>query len=287
MAAKVFVSGATGTTGLCVTEALLRRGASVRAGVHSPRRAKALPAGAERVDVDFSRPETFEQALDGIEAMYLMTPLVANMVELTALQLAAARRAGVRHIVKLSGAGAEVPAAIRLGCWHRQAERLIEESGIAHTFLRPVSFMQNFALIHGHSIKGQNVFYDSCGRGRVSYVDARDVAEIAAVVLTEAGHEGRSYIITGPEPISHPDVAEMLSRGMGREIRYVDVARDSARAAMVGHGVPPELADALCELHAVMRDDHYAYVTRVAETVTGRPARTFDRFLRDYRDAFT
>src|SRR4028119_592996 len=206
MTNTILVMGATGNVGSQVVKQLADTGANVRAAVRSQRKAESLKS--EKVSLtefDTDKPETIEAAFQGVHKVFLLTPLVPNMVELSANLVAAAKKAGVKHIIKSSGMGAEVEPGITLTRWHRAAEKAIEASGIAFTFVRPNGFMQNYANFNGATIKTQNTFYLPVGDGKVSYIDTRDIAAVAVAALTQDGHEGKAYEVTGLEAISNQE----------------------------------------------------------------------------------
>src|SRR5262249_36610112 len=151
-----------------------------------------------------------------------------------------------------SAMGAGENAAIRLGRWHGQVETALVRSGIPHTILQPNTFMQTY-FTHASSIKSQSAFYLPQGNGKVSLVDTRDIAAVAVEALTESGHEGRKYAITGGEALSNYEIAEKLSRALGRKISYVDVTEEQAEDSMRASGVPQWMVRALLELFAISK----------------------------------
>jgi uncharacterized protein YbjT (DUF2867 family) len=193
----------------------------------------------------------------------------------------AAKRAGVTHVVKLSVWGAEEDA-FAIGRAHRSVEKAIEASGMRWTFLRPNGFMQNFSTYKRDGIRSQGVIADSTGDAAWSVVDARDVGAVAAKALTENGHEGHAYKLSGPEALSQPQMAERISKATGRSVRYVDLTDADYRAAQIGFGVPEGYSDALVDLNAYYRSGAGAPVTPDVAEVLGRPPGTFDRFVRDH-----
>ena len=285
MGGMILVAGATGNTGRALVRALAKKGVGVRAAARG--RARLLGLGAsEVVEVDYSNPPSLARAFRGVEKIYLAVPLIVDLVALTEQVVNAAVKAGVRHMVKLSGLGADRPEELRIGRWHRDAERLVEDSGLAWTHLRPNSFMQNFTNNHLGSMRTQGLFHDPVGGGRVSYIDVEDIAATAAVVLTEPGHERRTYALTGPEAVSSHQVAALLGRVVGREIRCVEVSVDAARDAMFGFGVSLPVVNAVSELYLLMRTGDLAAVTSTVSEVTGRTARSFAQFAADQRLLF-
>jgi uncharacterized protein YbjT (DUF2867 family) len=205
-------------------------------------------------------------------------------VELQGNVIAAAKRANVRHIVKLSAIGVGPDSPISLARWHWQTEKQVEESGIPFTHLRPHFFMQN--LLGYATIKEQSALYGSMKDGKISMVDVHDIATVAARVLTEDIHEGKTYEITGPEAISYTEVAEKLSAAIGKKVTYVDVPLEASRKAMLDMGMPEWFANNLTALIAFFSTGGAAFVTNVIADVAKKQPITFDQFARDYAEAF-
>ena len=283
----ILVTSATGNVGSQVVKQLAAQQIHVLAAVRSPDKAQALKSeGVSLVEFDLGKPETLEKTLQGVDKLFLLTPLIPNMVEVSNNLVEAAKKAGVKHIVKSSGMGAEVEPGISLTHWHRAAEKAIEASGIDFTFVRPNGFMQNYANFSGQTIKTQNAFYLPMGDGKVSHIDARDIATVATVALTQAGHEGKAYEITGAEAISNEEIAAIISEIVGREIKYVDVSESAAREDMKQSGMPEILVEATMELYGVYKNGYASEVTPVVEQVTGKKPISFSQFAQDYREDF-
>src|SRR5262245_58611219 len=216
----ILITGATGRVGGLTLKQLSNRGMRVRAMVRNAEKA-ALVAGpqVETVIGDLARPRSLEAALDGITAALLVSPLDLRQVELQGNFIDAARRAGRVHVVKISGLGTGLDSAVRSGRWHAQTEKCIEDSGLPFTHLRPPFFMQNI-LRFASSIRASSSFTGALEQGRVAMIDVEDIAAVAATILTTASHQGKIYTLTGPEALSYEDVAERLSRLLGRTITY-------------------------------------------------------------------
>lgn len=282
MAGTILVAGATGNTGRALVKRLAATGHPVRAATRNHRSLRECQA-VEVVDVDYANPASLARALRAVDRVYLATPLATDMVVTTEQLVTAAVKAGVRHFVKLSGVGTQVPDAFQLARWHRAAEAVIEESGLTWTHLRPNAFMQNFTNHHLDSIRSQGLFHDPVGAGRVSYVDVDDIAAVAATVLTSPGHESKIYALTGPEAVSSYEAASHLSQASGRDIRCVEVSVEAARDALFGFGLPSVLVDAVSELYRFMRQDALSAVVSTIESVLGRPPTSFSRFAEQQR----
>lgn len=291
MSHTILVTGATGTVGSEVVKALANCGVTVRAGVHSlvkGERLKKLNPEVQLVELDFDRPQTLAVAFTGVEKVFLLTPFTEQQVAEAKRLIDAARTAGVRHIVKLSAAGAEQEPGIQLGRWHREVEHYLEQSGLAYTLLRPTAFMQNFTQYYSAPIRQEGRFYMPLGDGKVSYVDARDIASVAATVLTDESeqHYGKAYTLTGPEAVGGNEAAQALSEATGRPVQYVDVPEDAARQAMLASHMPTWMTDALLELHAISKAGYAAGTTTTVQDITGRPPHTFQQFAHDCRQQF-
>lgn len=282
MAKRILVTGATGTVGSRLVKELVEKSVKVRAGVHTLEKSgKIKGPGVEIAEVDYAKNESVKEALKGVDSLYLLTPFVPDQVEIARLMVDEAKAAGVRYIVKQSGMAATLEPSITAGSLHREAEKLIEESGMQFTFLRPNFFMQNFLNYFGSTMRNEGKIVLPLGEGRVSYVDARDVARVAAEVLTNAGHEGMVYVLTGPEALSVMDVARDFTKAAGREITYVDAPEEAFRKTMDELGMPGWVIDSMMELHEVCRNGLAEAVTNNVEEVTGRAATTFKEFAKE------
>ena len=284
MSKPILVTGATGTIGREVARQLSGRGVSVRAGVRDQTKArKQFSADIALVPFDFENHKTFSEALEGVEKVFLLPPLLPNQLAVMNTFVDAAKRAGARHIVKLSAIGVDdamPPEAIK---GHAANEQHIRESGLRFTFLRPNSFMQNFIT---YFPPRNGAIYLPWGNGTASFVDARDIARVAAKALASDGHDGRIYTLTGPATLGIAEVARILSDVTGREFNYVDVPEDTARDGMLQAGIPPWQVELVLELHAVNKQNRWSAVTSDIAKVAGTPPTEFARFARDHADKF-
>src|SRR6059058_3843712 len=284
MSKSVLVTGATGTIGRDVAKRLSEKGVSVRAAVRDQAKArKQFGSNIALAPFDFENEKTFSGALEGVEKVFLLPPLLPNQLEVMNVFVDAAKRAGVRHIVKLSAIGVDDETRPTLIKWHGASERHIRESGVAFTFLRPNSFMQNFIT---YFPPRNGAIYLPWGNGTASFVDTRDIANVAAKALTSDGHEGKIYTLTGPATLGIAEVALILSEVAGREFKYVDVPEAAARDGMLQAGVPPWQAELVLELHAINKQNRWSAVTSDVEKVTGTPPTDFAQFARDHADKF-
>lgn len=284
----ILITGATGTVGKELVKELANYDVHIRAGVHSVVKGENLKKypDVDLCDIDFSRPETIQAAFTGVDKVFMITPFSYNQVEMGKALTDAAKACGVKHLVKLSARGAQAEPGIQLGRWHRVVEKYIEQSGLPYTHLRPSNFMQNFINYSGDSILNEGKIYMPLGSGKIPYIDARDIAAVGAKVITEEGHKGQTYDLTGPEDLSLEDVAHILSEETGKTITYVDVPEEAARHAMSQQHMPDWMVNAMMELHTIGKAGYAAGTTNHVEQITGCPARTFSRFVRDNLKCF-
>ncbi len=275
----ILVTGATGRIGTHVVSELRERGAPFRVLSRDAARARQILGDVEVAEGDFDHPETLEPAMTGVDHVFLLTPGAPNQVAQEDAVVQAAKRAGGRHIVKQSVFGAALQSPSALVRWHAESERLIESSGLGWTFVRPTLFMQMATAF----LAPDGAIYSSVGDARLALVDARDVAAVAVAALTQPGHVGHHYHLTGPESLTWYEVAERLSR-IGRPVRYVPVSEDVARQNLTGV-LPPWRVEPTLEFNREMANGLYDAVTHDVQDVTGRPPRRFDDFVGELRAA--
>ena len=277
----ICVTGASGTLSSEVIRQLKRQAIPFRAAYFSKRAAEIARArGIEAVTFDYNHPHTLRAAFDACDTLFLLGPNALNQTELELNAVEAAKAAGVRYIVKQSVMGA-AEEAYSLAKIHRAVEKAIETSGLAWTFLRPNSFMQNAVTFMSKTIQAESAFYSASGDSKVSHVDVRDIAAVVAKALTEDGHEGRAYTLTGPEALSYDELATELSKVVGRPISHVSLSPSDLKAGMLGEGMPEVIADRMLDLERYFREGHASHVTDDVKKVTGQEARRFAQYLRD------
>jgi uncharacterized protein YbjT (DUF2867 family) len=279
----ILVLGATGTTGGEVARQLIQAGQKPRLLVLNPSKARAFEGKAEIVRGDLGNPESLMAAMQGIAGLYLMSP-AASDPELEGNAIDAAKKAGVKHVVKLSVIGADAPI-VMFSKWHARSEALLRESGLAWTMLRPQTFM-TYALEWAQTIRSQGAFYLPTGEGRWAAIDPADIGAVAVKALTEPGHEHQAYTLTGPESLSAAQYAVKLSVAIGKPVKFVDVPPEAARQGMLQKGIPTVLVDALMELLAVTKAGKLDAVSDGVYKAIGRKPATFDDWAKRNAAAF-
>ena len=284
----ILVTGATGTNGRVVVQALLAESVRVRALVQDSSRATDLQrAGAELVVADFDQPGTLDAALAGVERCLLLSAVDKQLVERETRFVERATKAGLKHLVKFSSIGAHPAASFTFGRQHGAAERVIMDSGLPFTFIRPNFFMQNL-LWSAETIKTRGELSSSLGSTPASHVDARDIAAVIASTLTDPldRHAGRIHLVTGPAALSFDHVAETFSRILEKPVRYRNLSDEQLKAGLLAAGQSEWQATAMVELNTYARQGHASVVTDTVERVTGQRARTLEQWLRDHAAAF-
>ncbi|MEU6407937.1 NAD(P)H-binding protein [Microbispora sp. NPDC046933] len=266
---KILVLGGTGKTGRRVVRRL--KAAGLQAGT-------ASRTGGD-VPFDLGRPQTWAPALDGAAAVYVVEPDLRPGLDRRARVpafVAEAVAAGVRRLVLLSAYGVG-----EAGDDHplKSAERAVRESGVGWTILRPDWFSQNFSEAFWRQGILAGTLALPTGDGRTPFVDAEDIAEVAAAALTEECHSGRIYHLTGPRAIGFGEAAGLIGRATGRTIRHVDVAPEVFVARQVANGVPSKVARLLTGLLVNIREGRGATPSDGVQQALGRPPGRFEDYV--------
>lgn len=291
MPETILVTGATGNVGSEVVKQLSRDASNynINAGVHSIENANKFQQydRVKAVQIDYDKIEGLESAFKDVNKLFLLTHPSPKTVEHESNLVNEAKKSGIKHIVKQSIMLADLDADLEAMRLHRQTEKLIEESGIPYTFLRPNEFMQGFINFQGTTIKSNNAFYIPVEDAKVSFVDARDIAAVAVKALVDGDrHYNKSYMITGPEALSYYQAAEILSNATGKKIDYVNISEEETREALKETSMDDWLISTILGLYTLYRKGYASEVSSAIEEVTGRKARTFVEFAKDYADVF-
>ena len=286
MNTKILVTGATGTIGSSVMDGLRKKGAEFVALVRTEEKALNLnKKGIDAVIGDFGDKESLRKALDGVGKIFLLSVTSPEIPRLQGNVVDVAREKGIRHIVKLSAQGAAPDSKIGIARFHYQTEQYIRKSGIPFTFLQPQAFMQNL-IFDKDTILQQGDIYAQAGEGKIAMVDARDIAAVAVEALLNDGHEGKTYVLTGPEAISYYDIAEAFSKALGRTITYIPVTSVQSRSSMLEAGMPDWLVEDLVAVNLEHAAGLAEAVSPDVEKVTGRKGYTIQDFVKDYIHLF-
>jgi uncharacterized protein YbjT (DUF2867 family) len=296
----ILVTGATGTVGSEVVKQLAAisssSGYNVRAAVHSKNKSDQLrqleSKGVQIVDLDYTKQESVAYALNDVDKIFLQTLPTPNVADISSSIINEAKKNGVKYVVKLSAMGADSEPKSTILRLHGEEEKIIEDSGISYTFLRPPAFMQNFVTQFSHTIKTQNALYVPAGDAKMSFIDSRDIATITVGILARDNpgssrqHGNKAYDITGPEALSYGQAADILSSEAGKKISYVNITEEDARKGMKQIGMGDWFIDIMIELFRIIRAGYGSETTTVVEEITGRKPIPFAQFAKDYAEVF-
>ncbi len=284
MKQNILVIGATGLVGRYVVKELAERDVLVKAATRTPEQYQQQDR-VQAIQFEFDEPAIYSAALQGIDRVFLQTK-TANAVPQETLNpfIDQAKASGVHHIVLMTARGVEQAEDAGL----RKVEKHVMASGAPYTILRPNWFMQNFypGFLYP-TIKEHGTIYLSAGDGKSSFVDTRDIAAVAATVLTEDGHQSKEYALTGKHALSYQECAEILSQVSGREIRYVPVSDDDLRQALSGAGWQTESIEFMVGLFYTVRQGWAAGISPDVPSILGRAAVSFEQFAHEFADAWT
>ena len=279
----ILVIGGRSKIGAALIGDLLGRGQQVRALVRAGEPAGSLPAAAKVVTGDLADEGSLVTAMSGAEKVFLLSSPHPDAVSWHRHAIDAARRTDVQLLVRSSILGADRDSPAEFISSHTACDRYLQDSGLAHVIVRPNLFLQNIPEATIPTLDAAGKFYADAGQARISMVDTRDVAAVAAVALTEPEHTGAHYDVTGPEALSYVDVAAKLTKALGRKITYVDAPDDAVRQALLGAGLTEWFASALVGLYQdYRRSGTGGYAAQVTDTITrltGRAPRTLDELL--------
>ncbi len=277
----ILVTGTTGTTGQVIAKQLLQKGEKVRAAVFSSDKAiRTEIKGVDTIELDMNKPANLQEAFRGISKLVLITPSTDAQLEIATKTVNLAKEMGVKYIVNISSPGTNSGSKSTLSDRQRDIEDHIKKSGLDYTFLRPNRSMQSF--IHEFSPKDGKLHFP-VGDGKVSFIDERDVANVAFRVLTEDGYAGKSYDLTGPNALGMDEVAKNISDASGRKIYFEDISVDEARRGHQYSSLPNSMVDPMLELHSdYWKNGKASKVTSYVENITKTTPITFESFTKDY-----
>lgn len=273
---RVLVTGASGNVGREVVRDLLLRTIEVRAAVPDEKAAQEVPKGVPWVPFDFTSPDTFDSALEGVDRVFLMRP--PHMSDPAAFEpfLAAMRQADVRQVTFLSLLGVEKNPIVP----HHGIEKGLRDSGLGWTMVRPAFFMQNLTTTHLTDLREGRIVVPA-GNGRTSFIDVRDIGAVAALTLAEGDHLGKAHSITGREALTYGECAALLSEASKRKIVYTNPSGREFARHMADQGFPPDHIRVMRGIYLVCKLRLAGRITDELPRLLGRPAISFAQFAED------
>jgi uncharacterized protein YbjT (DUF2867 family) len=275
----ILVTGATGNIGSALLRELHACGAGPLRGFTRDAARAAFPEGVEAVEGDFAEPESLKPALEGVRSLFLVSRLGSD-----ADILEAARLASVEHVVLVSSITVQTHPHLGPAGENLAVERLLRDSGMAWTILRPTQFASN-ALMWAASIRDHETVRAPYADTGLPTIHPADIASVARVALTEPGHRGRTYALTGPEPVTARQQVEAIAAALGRDVPFIEISRQEARTQMaVAFG--DEAVDAVLDVTGGDVNDELLVVRDTVSRVTGSPARPFQQWAAENADLF-
>ena len=277
---KILITGASGNIGTPLVAALRALGADFEI-------MRSKPAQDEEGQVaSFADVASLQSAFVGIDTLFVLLPLVPNKLDLARNVAQAAKAAGVKHIVRSSGAGADPLAGYALPRLQGSIDQIFIDTGIATTFLRPAGFMQNYSGFMAGMVKAGTV-YGASADAPQSLVDVRDIAAVAALVLQNpATHVGKAYTLTGGESLTDSERIKILSDVLGRTVSFVGVSQEAGSANMVQMGMPPSIVEWLDSLNALVAAGYASAISPDVQNLLGRAPLGFKQFAQDNQGAW-
>ncbi|MBC8033258.1 MAG: SDR family oxidoreductase [Chitinophagaceae bacterium] len=269
MAHKILVTGSTGTVGKPIVKALQQRKASFVAAARDPEKAKGiLGTDTPLVQFDFSDPSTYKQAVDGVDKIFVLgPPMVLELDKLIIPFIDFLKSNGHYHVVYMGALGLEHVKELP---FHDRIIQHIASNGFDLTVLKPSFFAQNFKNYEWDNITQRGVVYVPASTGKVSTIDANDIAAVAAAALTEEGHIGKTYELTGPELFTYHDIAALLTEITGKTIVYPAPSPQEFAATLEAAGAPAFIASYMNNVYKLISDNFVGYISNDVEKVTGK-----------------
>jgi len=275
----ILITGSTGNIGSSVATHLREAGESFVAGVRGE-------AGEGEVSIDFGDPGRMQEALEGVHTLFLLLPVTDDILRHAEVVLAAAKAAGVRHVVRSSAQGADAGSELPLLRVHGRIDEMLQESGLEWTLTRPSSFMQNFLTFYAYPI-AQGAVYSAAGDGVAAWVDVRDIGAVNAAILRDPSRfRGQTLTVTGPEDLSKDAAVAALAAALGRSIDVVPIPDEAAAKVFVDMGMSDFMVGMLASSDQMMRAGLLQGPTTTVEDVAGRAPSRFAQFVSDHLDAW-
>jgi len=283
MKGKILLTGVSGNVGSAVVEYLKSENIGFLSGVRNVEKSLQQDAVGEYIHFDFEDAATYGTALEGVEKVFLIRPpQLTDVSGIFVPFIQKCKEVGVKQIVFLSLLGAESNPFPP----HHKIEKAIRASGIPYTFIRPSFFMQNLSTTHKEDIKERNDLFIPAGNAKVSFIDTRDIGEIIGRTLVEMGHENKSYTITGSEAITYYQVAESMTKLLGRKITYSNPGLFKFRKDMIDRGIKKGFATVMMVLYLTTKLGMANHVTNTAEILLKRKPIAIDEFIQDYLEVW-
>jgi len=279
---RYLIVGASGTVGSEIVKLLKQQGQQVRATTGKKTSAKTAD-GVEKVRVDLSTGAGLKEAFEEVDRAFFLSPAgYADQYRILSPLIREAKRRKLQKVVLMSAFGANANETAPL----RRAEVELEKSGLPYNIIRPNWFMQNFNTFWVQGIREQGKILVPAGSAKVSFIDARDIAVVAAKLLTSDDFNNRALDITGPESIDHDEVAKIISSVTGKKVTYENTEPGAFRKGLLAAGLPQDYTDFLLLIFGFLKEGYNAQVTKDVQTIIGRAPIGFRKYVQDYKQAW-
>lgn len=278
---KYLITGATGNIGKYVVDELIKLEENVKVAVRNIDYSKYQDRKIEQVKFDFLDDSTFDNALEGVKAIFLIRPpKLADPQKDMKPFLDAAKEKGVEKIVFISLLGVEKNPLVP----HRKIEEMIKNLGVSYVFLRPSFFMQNLNTNHTEEIRDRNQLFIPAGKSKTSFIDTRDIASVAAITLTDEKYNNIAITLTGKSAIDYYEVADIMSSVLGRSIKYKNPGLLEFRKDRINRGTPNEFANVMMLLYLMTKLGTAKTITNDLENIIGREPISFQQYVIDHKN---
>ncbi len=286
MKKTILITGATGNISSGILANLKDSGHPLRALVRNPEKAEALKKSGVDVRIgDLEMPWTLDAAFEGVDTVWILVAGTARSPEQSSNALWAAKKAGVKHVVRMSGANAAYNALDISSRLHALADAELIGSGIPYTIVKSQFFAQNF-MMAADPIKEKGCMFMSLGEAKIGFIDSRDISEFAAHVLTTEGHAGKTYTLTGPASLNMHQVAEAIGNAIGKPIKYVAIPVEGVKKVLAEKGMDAWSVHRFGEIFNAYAANAGDIVSDDFQRVTGRAPRSISQFATDFARVF-
>lgn len=274
---KILVVGASGTVGSEIARLLMQQGQTV------VKVTSRTPSAADQVQVDLASQTGLKEAFKAIESAFIMAPPGhANQEALLAPLIDETKARGLKKVVLMTAMGANADENAPM----RKAERRLESSGLPYNIIRPNWFMQNFNTFWLHGIQSAGQICLPVGAAKGSFIDARDIAAVAAQLLTSDDYNNRDFDLTGSRALDHAEVASILTKATGKSIGFTDITAEAMLEGLLGAGLPKDYAEFLVMILGFFKAGYSERITDAVKQITGQDPRTIEQYAQDYRSSW-
>ncbi|MCD6023187.1 MAG: NAD-dependent epimerase/dehydratase family protein [Fibrobacteria bacterium] len=275
--AQILIVGGSGTVGSEIVKTLKAEGHSVRVATSKP------TTEAGKMHVNLLTGDGLDAAFEGVERAFFLSPGgYADQYAILAPLIAKAKEAKLKKVVLMTALGVEGAE----GSPMRRAELDLIASGIPYNIIRPSWFSQNFVNFWGYGIKTANTIALPVGDGKAAFIDSRDISAVAAKLLTDDSRNGQEYTLTGPQALTHTEVAKIIADATGKPVTFKDISPDELRPVLVGAGIPADYVELLLVLLSYIKAGYTGAVTNSVEEILGRKPRDFRSYAKEAADSW-